>query len=105
MAYENAARNGIGTERYTVLAGDILTDPKLQAAIGGGYDLVMANIVADVILAPGPGGEGAVGARRDVLCSGIIDTRAKEVADKLAQRGWNCWKPTAKRAGLHMPPG
>ena len=35
-AYENAARNGIGTERYTVLAGDILTDAKLQAAIGGG---------------------------------------------------------------------
>ena len=87
VAYENAARNGIGTERYTVLAGDILTDAKLQAAIGEGYDLVMANIVADVILALAPAVKGLLAPGGVFLCSGIIDTRAKEVADKLRTAG------------------
>ena len=88
VAYENAARNGIGTERYTVLAGDILTDAKLQAAIGGGYDLVMANIVADVIIGLAPSVRQFLKPGGLFLCSGIIDTRADEVADALRHAGW-----------------
>ena len=87
VAYENAALNGIGKERYTVLAGDILTDSKLQTAIGGGYDLVLANIVADVILALAPTVKGLLAPDGVFLCSGIIDTRAEEVADKLRAAG------------------
>lgn len=70
VAYENAALNGIGKERYTVLAGDILIDSKLQTAIGGGYDLVLANIVADVILALAPTVKGLLGSRRRVFVLG-----------------------------------
>lgn len=87
VAYENAALNGIGKERYTVLAGDILTDSKLQTAIGGGYDLVLANIVADVILALALTVKGLLAPDGVFLCSGIIDTRAEEVADKLRAAG------------------
>ena len=102
MAYENAALNGIGRERYTVRAGDVLGDVGLQREIGGGYDLVVANIVADVILglAPAVGPLLREGGR--FLCSGIIDTRAAEVRAGLeaaglavleehSAEGWYCY--------------
>lgn len=50
VAYENAALNGIGKDRYTVLVGDVLSNGALREALGGGYDVVVANIVADVIM-------------------------------------------------------
>ena len=54
VAYENAALNGIGRDTYTVQVGDVLSDEDLRAALGGGYDVVLANIVADVIIALAP---------------------------------------------------
>ena len=87
VAYENAAMNGIGRDRYTVLAGDILTDESLKARIGGGYDIVLANIVADVIIALAPAVRPLLKAGGYFLCSGIIDDRAEEVAGKLRSAG------------------
>lgn len=87
VAYENAALNGIGKDTYTVLAGDILTDKRLQEKIGGGYDIVLANIVADVIIALAPAVRGLLAENGIFLCSGIIDTRAEEVRGKLEEAG------------------
>ena len=87
VAYENAAMNGIGRDRYTVLAGDILTDEALKAQIGGGYDIVLANIVSDVIIALAPAVRPLLKEGGAFLCSGIIDDRAEEVAGKLRQTG------------------
>ena len=88
VAYENAALNGVGKDRYTVRWGDVLTDRALQAQLGGGYDIVVANIVADVII-------GLSGRVRPFLkegglflCSGIIDERAEEVLAQLRADGW-----------------
>ena len=88
VAYENAALNGIGRDRYAVCAGDVLTDRRLSARLKQRrYDLILANIVADVIIplsaaVPDLLADGGV-----FLCSGIIDTRAREVADALADNG------------------
>ncbi|MCI9548835.1 MAG: methyltransferase, partial [Oscillospiraceae bacterium] len=50
VAFENAALNGIGPDRLSVYAGDVLTDKKLAAKLGPGQNrVVLANIVADVI--------------------------------------------------------
>ena len=87
VAYENAAMNGIGRYTYTVKVGDILSDEALRAEIGGGYDVVLANIVADVIIGLGPMVRSLLRENGVFLCSGIIDTRAEEVADKLRQAG------------------
>jgi ribosomal protein L11 methyltransferase len=54
VAYENAALNGIGKDRYTVRWGDVLTDAALRQEMGAGYDIVVANIVADVIMGLSP---------------------------------------------------
>ena len=88
VAYENAALNGVGRDRYTVLWGNVLTDQALLSRIGGGYDLVVANIVADVILALAPAARGFLKPGGLFLCSGIIDDRSAEVAAALRQNGW-----------------
>ena len=87
VAYENAALNGIGPDTYTVKVGDILTDTALRADIGTGYDIVVANIVADVIIALAPAVRPLLKKDGVFLCSGIIDDRAEEVAGKLLEAG------------------
>ena len=88
VAAANAALNGFYEDKFTVCAGDILADAGLRRRLGTGYDLVLANIVADVIiplaaLVPAfltPGGT--------FVCSGIIDGREDEVAAALTRAGF-----------------
>lgn len=90
VAYENAAMNGIGREQYTVLAGDVLSDKSLaQSLAQKSYNLVLANIVSDVIIALAPQVDGLLAQDGIFLCSGIIDTRAEEVYLALVQAGLN----------------
>ena len=84
---ENLARNAVPAERCTVRCGDLLTDEALAAEMGGGYDLILANIVSDVILALSPRVRGLLAPGGRFLCSGIIDTRAEEVAKGLTAAG------------------
>ena len=84
---ENLARNGVAAERCTVRCGDLLTDEALARELGGGYDLILANIVSDVILALAPRVRGLLAPGGRFLCSGIIDTRAEEVAAGLSAAG------------------
>ena len=88
VAYENAALNGVGRDRYTVRWGDVLTDKALQAEFGGGYDMVVANIVADVIMGLSDKVRPFLKEGGLFLCSGIIDDRAEEVFAKLRADGW-----------------
>ncbi len=88
VAYENAAINGIGRDRYTVRWGNVVTDRALQAEFGGEYDMVVANIVADVIMGISPQVRPFLKRAGLFLCSGIIDDRAAEVEDCLRRDGW-----------------
>lgn len=84
IAYENSDRNDIDRSRYHVKAGNILEDKELQASYSGKkYDLVAANIVADVIIAltkqvPDYVKDGGI-----FLCSGIITERKEDVLEAL----------------------
>lgn len=84
IAYENSDRNDIDRKRYHVKAGNILEDKELQASYSGKkYDLVAANIVADVIIAltkqvPDYIKDGGI-----FLCSGIITERKEDVLEAL----------------------
>lgn len=88
VAYENAALNGIGGDTYTVRIGDVLGDEALRAELGGGWQMVVANIVADVIKGLSPLVRPMLAEGGRFLCSGIIDDRAEEVADCLRANGW-----------------
>ena len=88
VAYENAALNGIGRDRYTVRAGDILSDRALAAQLAcQSYHLVLANIVADVIIPLSAQVPALLAEDGVFLCSGIIDTRAHEVEEALVRQG------------------
>lgn len=88
VAYENAALNGIDKTHYTVRAGDVTADKKLQKEFSGDYDVIVANIVADVIIALSTQVRPFLRQGGLFLCSGIIDDRAEEVADSLRKAGW-----------------
>ena len=89
VAYENAALNGIGKDRLTVRQGDATKEGPLRDAIGTGYDVVVANIVADVIISLAPQVRHFLKEDGWFLTSGIIDDRADEVAAALVAAGWN----------------
>ena len=50
--------------------------------------MVVANIVADVIIGLSPLVRPMLAPGGLFLCSGIIDDRAQEVADRLRENGW-----------------
>ena len=89
VAYENAALNSIGRDRYAVRAGDVLSDKALveELAQTGPYDLVLANIVADVIIPLSAQVGRFLSGHGLFICSGIIDTRADEVHAALEKNG------------------
>ena len=60
----------------------------LQKEFGGDYDVIVANIVADVIIALAPQVGRLLKEGGIFLCSGIIDDRADEVREKLIEAGW-----------------
>ena len=97
VAYENAALNGIGRDRYTVRAGNVLSDLALAAELAQKkYHLVLANIVADVIIPLAPQVPGLLEEDGVFLCSGIIDTRTREVENALKQAGLTVIKKREK---------
>ncbi len=88
VAYENAGFNSIGHDRLTVLYGDVLSDRKLEKRLGGDkYQVVLANIVADVIIPLSAKAGLFLERGGQFLCSGVIDTRADEVAAALEANG------------------
>ena len=70
----------------------MVTDRALQAEFGGAYDVVVANIVADVIMGLSPHVRPFLKPDGLFLCSGIIDDRAAEVLEKLKADGWDVFE-------------
>ncbi|MBO5556510.1 MAG: 50S ribosomal protein L11 methyltransferase [Oscillospiraceae bacterium] len=83
----NAALNGIGPERLRACAGDILTDASLRRSFGGGYQLVLANIVSDVIIPLSRHVPGFLAPDGVFITSGIIEGRQNEVRAALEAAG------------------
>ena len=98
IAYENAARNGIGKDRYTGYTGNILTDMEIQKKISEQeYDIVLANIVADVIIALSPAAKKYMKDGGIFITSGIISDRANEVRETLVNTGFNIVSEQSKK--------
>ncbi|MBQ7901451.1 MAG: 50S ribosomal protein L11 methyltransferase [Clostridia bacterium] len=84
VAYENARMNNVDESKYHVYAGDILTDKQLLDKISGTkYDVVVANIVADVIIALLPTVKAIVAPGGRFICSGIINERLSDVLEAM----------------------
>ena len=88
VVLSNAALNGIGPDRMKVCAGDILADASLRAYLGGGYQLVLANIVADVIIPLSAMVRPFLAENGVFICSGIIEHRWVETEAALKANGF-----------------
>ena len=101
VAFENAALNGIGADRLSVYAGDVLSDKKLAARLGPGQNrVVLANIVADVIIPLSAKAGELMAPDGAFLTSGIIDGRQDEVKAALEVNGFTVTKHL-ERGGWH----
>ena len=79
-AHENAALNGVD-ERLTVFCGD------LTEKVSGTYDVICANIVADVIIRLSADVTKFMHEKSVLLVSGIIEERCEEVKAALCGVG------------------
>ncbi|MDE6785286.1 MAG: 50S ribosomal protein L11 methyltransferase [Ruminococcus sp.] len=95
-AMENARKNNISGEKYKTYSGNILSDEKLAAEIDGKYDLITANIVADVLIAMKDFFVRYIKNGGILIVSGIIEERMEEVLSAIENAGFTRQKVSVK---------
>ncbi len=89
IAKENLMQNHMKDNQYTTFCGNVMEDEKLAYQIGSQkYDLVVANIVADVIIAMKDLLKQFIRPDGKLIASGIINERADEVKNQLESIGF-----------------
>ncbi|MCM1528532.1 MAG: 50S ribosomal protein L11 methyltransferase [Alistipes sp.] len=86
-ARENAEKNHLPAEKYEVHFGNILADEPLADKIDGKYDMIAANIVADVLIAMKDFFVRYLKKGGVLLISGIIEERMDEVLEAVKGAG------------------
>ncbi len=88
IARENAAMNGLDGSRFTAVTGNVIEDrARMEELAEGGYDVVLANIVADVIIPLAPVVPHFLRKGGVFLCSGVLNVRLDEVKAALEAAG------------------
>lgn len=86
---ENMEVNGIEPQMGDFYAGDLIADAALREQVGSAsYEIVVANILADVIIKMAPAAYACLKQDGILISSGIIDFKEKEVKDALEQAGF-----------------
>lgn len=86
--YENMEVNGISKDRYEVMIGNIIDDKEVQDKAGYGcYDIVVANILADVLVQLTPVIINQLKSGGIYITSGIIDDKEQTVVDAVKAAG------------------
>ena len=88
-AVENAKRNGVA-EKSTFIHGD------LAEKVTGKYDIVCANIIADVVIRLFDNVKDYMTDDGYLIVSGIIDVRADDVKSAIKQHGFKTVKTVTK---------
>ncbi len=87
-AVENAQKNNISIENYHAYCGDIISNPDLAEKIDSKYDIITANIVADVLIAMKDFFSRYLKDNGTLIISGIIVERMNEVIDAVESAGF-----------------
>lgn len=89
IAYQNAGLNGISTDKFYAKAGNVLEEGTLRDEIlSKTYDIVAANIVADVIIPLTPLAHQVLNDDGIFITSGIIEDRIDDVTKALDDAGF-----------------
>lgn len=85
---ENMEANGIREEQFDVMIGNIITDKAVQDQVGYGcYDIVVANILADVLVPLTPVIVNQLKPGGIYITSGIIDDKEQTVVEAVKAAG------------------
>lgn len=85
---ENMRANGIGEQSFQMMIGNIITDKEIQDRVGYEcYDIVVANILADVLVPLTPVIVGQLKKGGIYITSGIIDTKEETVREAVEAAG------------------
>lgn len=87
-AIENAAKNNIPEDKYIAYCGNVLSDNALADKIDKKYDIITANIVADVLIAMVSLFDRYLKENGILIISGIIEERMDEVINAVENCGF-----------------
>ena len=86
--HENMEVNGIAKDRYEVMIGNIIDDKEVQDTVGyEKYDIVLANILADVLVPLTPVIVNQMKKGAVYITSGIIDNKEETVVNAVKAAG------------------
>ncbi len=86
--HENMQGNGICPDQYEVMIGNLINDPEIQERVGyEKYDIVAANILADVLVELTPVIVSRLKPGGIYITSGIIDDKEQTVVEAVEQAG------------------
>ncbi|MBR1772140.1 MAG: 50S ribosomal protein L11 methyltransferase [Lachnospiraceae bacterium] len=92
---ENCRTNGIAPEQFEMMIGNIITDKEVQDRVGyGQYDIVVANILADVLVPLTPVIKRHLKPGGIYITSGIIDDKEQTVVDAVRASGFEVLEVT-----------
>lgn len=85
---ENKRANHIPDSKFQVMTGNLITEKEVQDKVGYGcYDIVVANILADVLVALTPAAVECLKPGGIYITSGIIDEKEGTVAEAVRKVG------------------
>ena len=85
---DNMANNGIAPEQFEMMIGNIIDDKEVQDKVGYEcYDIVAANILADVLVALTPVVVNQIKKGGIYITSGIIDDKEETVVEAVKKAG------------------
>ncbi len=85
---ENIAANGVDASAFTMMIGNIITEKEVQDAVGYEcYDIVVANILADVLVPLTPVIVNQMKTGGIYITSGIIDDKEETVVNAVKAAG------------------
>ena len=79
--------NHLPSENGRFYQGNLIDDSKLQEEVGGGYDIVVANILADIIIPLTPVIPDCLKKGGIYITSGIIDFKEQAVKEAVSAAG------------------
>ena len=84
---DNLAANGLEDADFRLIIGNLIDDEKVREEVGGGYDIVAANIIAQVLIPLMPHGIRCLKSGGIYIMSGIIDEKEEEVIAECKKLG------------------
>ncbi|MBR6812752.1 MAG: 50S ribosomal protein L11 methyltransferase [Oscillospiraceae bacterium] len=88
VSVKNAEANAMGSDRYSSMEGDVCAGGEFFESLRQEkFDLILANIVADVLITMAPWVAKLMAENTKLICSGIIEEKAESVKAAFVKEG------------------